>query len=274
MEAVHPLKLAYAREHPTGLATYLATQGQEVVSEALEGLPPETAVAVVARLPQGHALRTLAGQSDAQLAVWLDAATADHALAVLLHLEEGRRPRVLASISSRRKRRTLERLLFYPRSTVGALVDPTAMRLSADIQLDEAVAIMQVEARSGPDSVWLVDDDDNYLGLFDPRSALVASSGATPLRRFLITVRPLQADIPLPDARDFPEWLRHTELPVVDHRGRLLGALSRRRLMVALEGIGHANQGLADGVSDLTRQYFRILGACLDDLLGLEGKKR
>jgi len=62
MGAVNPLKLAYAREQPSGLAHYLATQGQEAVSDALEGLPPETAVAVVARLPQGHLLRTWRGK--------------------------------------------------------------------------------------------------------------------------------------------------------------------------------------------------------------------
>ncbi|TDT41590.1 MgtE-like protein [Halospina denitrificans] len=274
MGAVHPLKLAYAREQPSGLAHYLATQGQEAVSDALDGLPPETAVAVVARLPQGHLLRTLAGESDDQLALWLDAATPDHALSLLLHLEEARRPRILGRISSRRKRRTLERLLVYPRSTVGALVDPTATRLNADIQLEEAVAILRSDDHRGKEVVWLVGEDDAYLGLLDLRSALVASSGQVPLRRLLTQTRALQADTTLRDARDFPEWLRHPRLAVTDHGGRFLGELTRQRLMAALQGTQPANHGVAEGVNDLARQYFRILGICLDDLFGLQGRKR
>ena len=274
MVAVHPLKLAYAREHPAGLAHYLATQGQETVSGALDGLPPETAVAVVARLPQGQLLRTLAGESDDQVALWLDAATSDHALAVLLHLEEARRSRILARVSKRRKRRTLERLLIYPRSTAGALLDPTAARLSADTPLDEAVAILRGDDHRGREVVWLVSEDDTYLGLLDLRSALVASSGRMPLRRLLTSVRSLQADTTLTNALEFPEWLHRPRVAVTDHDGRFLGELSRSRLMAALEGTQPANHGLAEGISDLAAQYFRILGICLDDLFGLHGRKR
>jgi len=143
---------------------------------------------------------------------------------LLLHLEEGRRTRILGTISSRRKRRTLERLLVYPRSTVGALVDPTATRLNADIQLDEAVAILRGEDQKGKEVVWLVGEDDTYLGRLDLRSALAASSGQLPLRRLLTQARSLQADTTLRDARDFPEWLRHIRLAVTDHSGRFLGS--------------------------------------------------
>ena len=273
MADVHPLRLAYAREYPSGLAHYLAAQTQEAMSDALSGLPPETAVAVVARLPQGHLLRTLTGESDEQVALWLDAATPDQALGLLLHLEEARRTRILGGISSRRKRRTLERLLVYPRSTVGALVDPTATRLDADSHLDDAITVLGRENYRANDGVWLVAEDDTYLGQLDLRAALVASRGV-PLRRLLIRVRSLDANTALGDARDFPEWLSHSRLAITDHRNRFLGQLTQQRLMASLEGASPANQGLAEGLSDLSRQYFRILGICLDDLFGLQGRKR
>jgi hypothetical protein len=44
--------------------------------------------------------------------------------------------------------------------------------------------------------------------------------------------------------------------------------------MAALQGTQPANQGVAEGVSDLAGHYFRVLGICLDDLFGLQGRKR
>jgi len=252
MSSANPLKLAYAREHPGDLATYLATQGTEAINEALEGLPPETAAAVVAKLPQGQALRTLAAHGNEVLMTWLDAAESEHALALLLHLDDAWRASVLAALSSRRKRRTLERLLYYPRETVGALANPSVMRLNGNMLLEEAIAVLQGQDPDPEAVVWVVDDTDDYL----------------------VSLSPLQADTSLSDARDLKEWLRHTQLPVTDRKGRFLGALGRRQLVSALSGVHGSGHGLVDNLGDMARQYFRIMAVCLDDLFGLRGGKR
>lgn len=274
MGSVHPLKLAYAREHPQGLATFLAGQDQEGVLDGLEGLPPEVAVAVVASLPQVQAMRLLAGRDDEQVLQWLDAAPANHALALLLHLDEARRRRLLARVAGARKRRTLERLLLYPRSMVGALVDPTAMRLNADLQLAEAVSLMRDSVSGQTGEVWLVDADERYLGQLDLAAALVARSRQMPLRRLVRAVRSLQADTTLMNACEFTEWTENRVLPITDHQGRFLGAVTHQRLMMAARGLQPANQGLTDAVGHLARQYIRVLGLCLDGLLGSRGSKR
>lgn len=273
MSTVHPLKLAYAREHPADLATYLATRGAEAINDGLDGLPPESAAAVVAKLPRGQALRTLAAHDDEVVTDWLNAAGPDHALVLVLHLESERQSRVLGAVSSRRKRRNLERLLYYPSETVGALVNPRVVRLNADMTLAEAITILQGQEWDPGAMIWIVEDNDDYLGVLDVKAALVSHSRKLPVRRLAVTPSPLQADTSLASAPDFREWLRYTELPVVDRRGRFLGTLARERLLSALGRSGGSDQGLVDGLGDMARQYFRIMGVCLDDLFSPGGRR-
>lgn len=274
MTGAHPLKLAYAREHPGELAAYAATQGADTVAQTLEGLPANTAAAVVAGLPHGHAVRVLAGQDDERVAGWLNAASLDHALALLLHVEAGRRSAILDQLSSRSTRRTLERLVVYPKETVGSLANPSAMRLSASLPLAEAIVILQDEEPEPEHSIWLINDDGLYLGLLDLSGVLVARSDTLKLHEFLVPVRALRAETALASARDFDEWQAHTELPVVDDLGHLLGSISRSRLMAALAGRQVTDKGLVEDVGELVRQYFRVMGICLGGLFGTRGGKR
>jgi len=273
MSDVHPLKLAYAREYPAELALYLARQGGDAVAQGLAGLPAGAAAAVVARLPYGHAARLLNGQSDEELLSWLNAASLDHALAILLHLERERRKRVLARLSNRGARRQLERLVVYPRKTLGALVDPTALRLSEEASLEEAVALLRSDQPEPEEDSWVVDAQGAYRGLLDINGVLLARSQTAKLSDFLINVNPLRAETALETARDYPEWQLHPELPVVDHRNYFLGTVTLRHLQAALAGQAEGGGGVADGLSDLTRQYFRFLQASLLELFS-PGRRR
>lgn len=270
----HPLKLAFAREYPGELAIYLATQGGGAIAEALRELPAEPAAAVVARLPDAHAMRVLAGRDDESIAEWLNAANLDDALSLMLHVEESRQSTLLASLSNRRMRRVLQRLVIYPRETVGALVNPSALRLNAETQLAEAIAILRADQLEAEQSIWLVGDDGGYLGLFDLRRAIVARSDTLKLDEFIIPVRPLRAETTLANARDFGEWLEHAELPVTDDLGHLLGSVSRTRLMTALDAVSVSGHDLMDGMSEFTRQYFRVMGICLREVFGMRGRER
>jgi len=265
---VHPLTLAYARDFPAEMAAYLAAQGVDTVNRTLIGLPEDTAAGVVARLPHAHLVRLLADQADEQVSRWLDAADADQALAMLLHMEEDRRNRLLAGLSSRRMRRTLTRLVVYPRETVGALVNPAAASLDVSMPLGEAVALLRQDTPAPEQPIWLTDPAGIYLGLLDLNRALVAHSDQISLESFVIPVNALRAELSLLDARGAEAWAAHSELPVIDHLNHLLGTVSHARLEAALGGEHLTQYGLADSAGELTRQYFRVMGAFMGDLLG------
>lgn len=274
MPPAHPLKLAYARRFPAEVAAHLARGGGEETVQTLDGLPDEVAAAVLARLPHGIGIRVLSGQDDERIAAWVGAAGLDHALAILLHVDAGRRTRILDALPSRRTRRALWRLVAFPPGTVGATLNPAAMRLDADMPLREAVELLRSEEPESEQAIWLVDDEGKYLGRLDLGRALAARSDRSRLREFLADVKPLRAETTLASARDYGEWLEHAELPVVDELGHLLGSIARARLMLELESAHAADPGLADGLSELARQYFRVMGICLGDLFGMRGTRR
>lgn len=270
----HPLKLAFAREHPDELAAYAATRGGDAVAQALEDLPADAVAAVVAALPHGRAVRVLAEHDDEAIIAWVSEASPDQALALLLHLAEDRRTRILDRLSSHRLRRHLKRLVVYPKSTIGALVSPAAIRLNASLSLAEAATILQEDAPGPEQSIWLVDEAGIYLGLLDLGGVLAARSDALKLREFLAPVRPLRAETTLGAAHDFEEWQTHSCLPVIDKLDHLLGAVSRARLLSALAGAPITDRGLVRDVGGLAQQYFRVMGVCLEGLFSLRGSKR
>lgn len=265
----HPLALAYARAYPGELATYLVNHDAAAIVAVIGALPGADAAAVVARLPQGHATRVLGELKPAVVAAWLDEADMDDAVAVTTRVDEAHRAAVLSAMENRKTREAVRRLVVYPVTTVGALVDPGAATLRADLPLADAVVALREARRTGERPVWLVDEGGRFLGQLDLQQALVAQSDRQPVGDWRITLRPLRAESPLQNARDVPEWIKYAELPVVDPGDRLLGSVTRERLLVALGDAQVAGPGLAADIGDLTRQYFQVMGAVLGEMFGL-----
>lgn len=272
MPQVNPLRVAYARAHPDELAALLAGIPLDELLGTLRDLPADACAAVIARLPHPVSVRLLASQSDETVAAWLAQAPLDDALTLVMHLADERRGRILATLPIRHMRRTLERLVVYPQQTVGALVDPTVVRVSATTELAEAVNLLRAGDQQELEWIWIVDAESRYVGLLDLSRALLARSERVTVGELAVPLTALRAETALAAARDVSEWLKHPELPVVDHQHHLLGALSRERLMTALAASGASDYGFADSLSALTQAYFRVLGACLAELLGTRGR--
>lgn len=268
------LKLAFVRNHPAELASFLARQGVDAVLKALEDLPPGDAAALAASLPHARAVQVLAAHDDDTLTKWVDEGGIDHALSILLHLDAPQRSRVLEQLSSRSRRRRLRRLVTYSAASVGAYVDPSVISLNIDMPLTEAVELLRGEPPEAGRPVWLVDKAGHYAGLLDLAQALVARSNRLRLREALIELRAVRGDMSLALADRLNEWVEHPELPVVDHRGHLLGGLSRARLLSVLAGSGHTDRSVVDDLGEVTQHYFRVMGSCLGELLGLRRQGR
>lgn len=274
MAEPNPLRVAFARQHPAELAAFLATQPHADMLQALHGLPADVGAGVIAKLPHPLAVNLLASQSDEIVSAWLSRASLDDALTLVLHLEEDRRARILATVPIRHMRRTLERLVVYPKKTVGALVDPTIVRLQDATPLGQAIEMLRAGEYGELEWIWVVDAEARYVGLLDLSKALLSRSAQSRVDELAVRLEPLRAETALLAARDVSEWMKHPELPIVDHQNHLLGALSRVRLMQALERELPSDHGIVEGLSALTEGYFRILGVCLGELLGQREPRR
>ncbi len=163
--------------------------------------------------------------------------------------------------------------MIYPQRTVGALMDPTAVRLVSTRPLDEAIDLLRVGEETPHEWIWIVDGEGRYVGVLDIARALLVRSERYRVGQLAIRLEPLRAETTLLAARDLEEWLKYPELPVVDHLDHLLGALSRERLVEALKGEAPAEYGIVDGLTSLTNQYFHIMRVCLGDLLGIRSPR-
>jgi len=268
-----PLQAAFARKHPAELAALLAAGPREQLTAALHRLPADAGAAVIAKLPQNLSARLLAGEADEVVGRWLAQAALDDALTLVMGVAKERRERLLAGLPGRRLRRTLEQLVIYPKKTVGALVNPTAVRIAAGTRLHEAVAMLRAGEHAELNWIWVVDEQGRYAGLLDLGKALLTRASEVPVSEIAVRPEPLRAEISLPAARDLEDWLRYPELPVIDYQGHLLGALSRLRLMDALRQETAREHGLIDAVGSLVQAYFRVLGLCLGSLLGMQERR-
>lgn len=273
MSQGHPLQAAYAQHYPAEVARLLAGQGAGPAAAALDELPGSIAATVAARLPQSTLTAMLAGLDDDRIEAWLNTGSADQALSLLLHLDPGRRNALLARIGNRRMRRNLKTLLIYPRDSVGALVDPSAVRLIISIPLAEAIELLRTEHQAPNPSVWIVDEDGRYRGGFDATRALAATSPLSRLDEFVIEIPPLRAETTAANARGLGQWLEYSELPIVDAQHHFLGVLPRRRLMSGRTGSRSGRGAVPGAVGELVRQYFRILGALAGRLLSDRGTR-
>ncbi len=273
MTDANPLRIAFARQHPEELAAHLATQSQDALVGALDGLPADACAGIVAKLPHTLSVKLVAGQSDETIADWIAHATLDNALTLVLHLEGGRRSAILARLPDRRMRRMLERVVIYPQRTVGALMNPTVVRLVSSTTLEQAIELLRVGDETPSESIWIVDGEGCYIGLLDMARALLGRSERYRVGELAIRLEPLRAETTLLAARDLDEWLKHPELPVVDHLDHLLGGLSRERLVAALKDEAPDEYGVVDGLTSLTNQYFRVMRICLGDLLGVRSPR-
>lgn len=270
--AASPLKIAFAQDHPAELASLLASQDADFVHDALHDLPAAEASSVVARLPHGLAARYLNSLPTRRMRECLSAARLNDALALLLCLDPAHRSEILDQLEDRKRRAALKRLLIYPQTTVGALVNPDAIRFEIDMPLSEAVDILRMDVPEPEQYIWLVDGEGKYAGLLDLSHALVAQSDDQKLGELAIAVSPIRAETSIGQAMNFVEWQNHAELAVVDHLGHMLGTLPRASLLDALNESGAGDSTLAGDFGVLTRQYFHVLGALLGDFVG-PGKK-
>ena len=268
MTRTSSLSEAFARNHPAEMASFLAAGHAETLSETVLQLPDDAAASVVSHLPHGTANAVLSQVDDDRVGQWLSESSVGQALNLVLRLDPARRPSILRDLPNRAMRVRLERLVVYPRRTLGALVDATAVRLYAATPLQEAVSILrgQNEVEHGP--VWAVDESGRFLGQLDMVKVVLASRPDAQVHDCVNVMSALSAESSLLAAHDDPGWLHHLSLPVVDHDGHLLGSVTRAQLTgILAEDAPEASSGIAETVVSLAAQYVRFLAICLAELL-------
>ncbi len=234
MTAEERLAMAFVSEHPDEAARLL---------ERVDARDAVTIVGTVSPPVGAHLLRVMAPSAAASCVTALDEATLvpiidvlplDDAAGLLRTLDAARRDAVVSRASEDR-REQLRALLSFPENTAGAVADPLALALPDDMTVAEAQKQLRGSDQHLFYYVYVVKRDRTLVGALAIPELMAARPRATladAMRRDLVT---LDAHLDLATIVAHPAWRELDAMPVVDHGGRLVGAI-RHKTMRQLAG--------------------------------------
>lgn len=215
---------SYLRSHPAEAAGVLESVPEARAAALLESCPPSAAAAVLPRMELARSAATLAAcdaQRGAALLEALDAAAAER---LLRRLEPEQRERLLGELPAKLGA-ALRAGLAFPADSAAGLMDPRALSLPADLTAREARRRIRREARFALDLVFVTDREQRLKGAVPLRAALLSPAHAI-LGDLAETPAPqISAGAGHAAVLAHPAWARHASLAVVDHDGRMLGAI-------------------------------------------------
>lgn len=232
MGDVDRLNLDFAARHPDLFARVLGRGEFEECERILDGLPAERKAAIVARLPAGH-IRKLLDSDRQRPAHWLVDGAFDDAVTLLSRIPREQRLALVDSLEDRDRQRQLLRNQQYPAHSVGALVGDIPLRVGADLPVVEILGELRKLEPEARTPVVIVDAVGHYLGVLDRWRLLLRNPTSGLVKDYLIRVRAVRPETPATVIAASDEWHTHSWLPVIDHRLRVLGAVSREKVLRA-----------------------------------------
>lgn len=263
------LSRAFAEAHP------------EEAARVLEGLPATEVGAFLGQQPAAVAAPVLAAMLPLSAAGLLESLSQDQAGDLLADLGPERAAAILRCLSAQRREALLGRLrpgrraalallLAYPGDTVGAWADPRTLAVRRDSSVGWARRAVGDSGAPANCDLYVVDGDRRLAGTVAV-AKLLRTDPATALHRVMDRNAPaLPAATGIGEARGDRGWTGHGALPVVDARGRLLGAVSAETLDRALGAVGQRDIRPGSGaLSVLIGTYLQAVGGLLRGLWGL-----
>ena len=282
LRLLHPRELAVAlrelaRRHPRQAEKYLDAHHKEwgAIAEAdphdaadiLEAIDEEAAADLIAGLDAGPAADVIEEMRDEaaadlleeldtpEAAAMLAQMPADEAADIIVHLESGARADLMEAMPDEHAG-YIQSLLAYPPDSAGGLMTTNVATLPGGITSGEAIESLRRlhETLDDLSYVYVVDDLGRLIGVVSFRELVFARPGRG-LDEVMVP-RPV-AVRPETDREDIADLIQrygYFSLPVVDHRGMLLG-------MVAIDDVIEAVQ--AEASEDIAA----MVGAGIDETL-------
>ncbi len=228
-----PLTLAFMDTRP------------DAAARVLEDMPAEDAAALFAQVPArvgAEVLRQMAAFSAARCLETLPAERGAgllrelpfvDAVTFFRNLAPGVRGTIADALPANLAR-DLRIAVTYPVGTVGAVMDQTAVSVSATRTVDEVAKLVKRRRRKTTDHLFVVDDDGRFLGTVRAGDLLRADGKTSVADLMDGTVAALSNRATLASVLGNPQWNSYLALPVIGRTGNFLGALSRAALGAGL----------------------------------------
>jgi Mg/Co/Ni transporter MgtE len=144
----------------------------------------------------------------------------------------------------------------YAAGTAGALMDPSVPALLAELDLAEARSRLTRRLDQLALEVHVVDSEGRPVGVADVREVLDPARRG-PLVAISAPLEPVSEQADLASLGAHPGWLSHGTLPVVDGRGRYVGAVRAERMrQAAQEVVSRRSRGGSEAVRALGEVFW------------------
>lgn len=229
------------------LITRFCQEAPQSAASRLETLAVEDAIEILKQVPQEIALEVWSALSPNMSADMVELLDDSDALAILKGIDPGRSASILTIIDPERSEdlmagmdpsisREIRELMVYPIDTAGALMDTRILLFKGNMTADEALQILRARRlKRKVAELRIVDDEQRFrsivkldaLALADPNQTLDELSD-----RIVVVVDP---NASREEIIEKLESYGLDELTVVDHDGRVLGAIRHSTLIDVLK---------------------------------------
>lgn len=250
MDDIDRLSLDFAVRHPDSFARILGRGTLDECALVIESLPAERKAAIVARLPANR-IRQLLDSGQHRPTDWLVDAPFDDAVTLLSRIPRDSRFALVNGLDDRDRQRQLLRQLQYPAHSVGALVVDIPLRLAAESPAADVVDELRELDTESKGPIVIVDADGRYVGVLDRLQLLLRSPPTGQVKDFRVNVQAVRPETPVAAVAMIDAWHTRNWLPVIDHRNRVLGAVSREKVLKAAGSYSGSAAGGGDILLDL-----------------------
>lgn len=229
MRASDALGERFARDHPEHAAGVLERAAPEDAAAFVTSVDDTTATALVQHMNASLAAATLSALDLERAAGLIESLPLNAAARVLRHLDPTTVEKLLQRVRGDTAK-PLSRLLRYREGTAGALADPRALTLPAEMNVGDARKQLRRLAGVTSYHVYITDPDHRLIGVLTirelfqarPKQRLETIMQRQPVR--------LPANADLLTVATHPSWQHFETLPVVDRSDGFLGVLRHKTI--------------------------------------------
>ena len=245
MSDIDRLSLDFAARHPDSFARILGRGDFEDCERVIDSLPAERKAAIVARLPAARISQVLASERQ-NPGDWLVEAPFDEAVTLLSRIPRDKRLALVNGLQDRERQRQLLRNQQYPAHSVGALAGDIALRVVAATPASEVLAEIRDLDLDAQGPIVVVDAAGHYLGALDRWRLALRAPAAGIAEDYLVPLKAVRPETSVTAIVMKDEWNTRNWLPVIDHRRRVLGAVSREKVFRAADALSGSEPGGGD----------------------------
>ena len=263
MDSAKELSIEFLRSHPEGAVT------------VLEAIAPEDAAAFLKDVPDDVGGRVVELMQPLSAAALLPELTRKKAAALLLAMDVHSRSRIVRLLAEdimtaimnqmpKVEARRLAKVLNYPSGSAGAWMSSDVAVFEGSTTVAECLAHLRSLPEKVGSQVFVVDGQKKLYGAVDLADVLAAADDSDIESLATAGIKRVSPYARLISVVALPAWDTALSLPVVDNKGRLLGALHFHRLREGLAADQH------DGSEQhMSRIMFHLAEAFLASAAGL-----